>query len=199
MAETLTTELEAINAMLETVMESPVNTIQTNDLPAEVQTAVNILKEVSRDVQKDGYGFNTDEDFELVKDVNGYVTLPGNTLSVDLTVENGQVDVVQRGLRLYDRKNHTYVFQSNVRVTLVQFLPWDELPEHARAYIKIRAARILQDRSLQSDTTHGYTAADEARAKAEMEADDSRNQDLSIFDNYQFARIAGAGTRRPLN
>lgn len=199
MAETLTTELEAINAMLATVMESPVNTINTNDLPAEVQTAVNTLHEVSRDVQKEGYGFNTDEDFELVRDVNGYVTLPGNTLSVDLTVENWQVDVVQRGLRLYDRKNHTYVFTFNPRCTLIQYLSWDELPEHARAYIKIRAARIFQDRSLQSDTTHGYTAADEARAKAEMESNDAQNQDCSIFDNYQFARIAGARTRRPLN
>lgn len=199
MAETLTTELEAINAMLETVMESPVNTINTNDLPAEVQTAVNILKEVSRDVQKEGYGFNTDEDFELVRDVNGYVNLPGNTLSVDLTVENGQIDVIQRGLRLYDRKNHTYVFQMNVRVTLIQFLSWEELPEHARNYIKIRAARIFQDRSLQSDTTHGYTAADEARAKAEMEANDAQNQDATIFDTYQFARVAGMSTRRPLN
>ena len=199
MAETLTSELEAINAMLATVMESPVNTINTNDLPAEVQTAVNILKEVSRDVQKEGYGFNTDEDFELVRDVNGYVTLPGNTLSVDLTVEDWQVDVQQRGLRLYDRKNHTYVFTRNVRVTLIQFLPWEELPEHARSYIKIRAARIFQDRSLQSDSTHGYTLNDEIRAKAEMESNDSQNQDLTIFDNYQFARIAGMSTRRPLN
>ncbi len=198
MAETLTTELEAVNSMLEAIMEAPVNSIATDSLPAEVQTAVNTLRSVSRQVQKEGYCFNTDEDFELSRDINGYVYLPGNTLSVDLTTENGQIDVVQRGLRLYDRKNHTYVFTMNPRVTLIQFLSWNELPEQARNYIKIRAARTFQDKVLQSDSTHAYTEQDEIRAKAEMEADDSRNSDHTIFDNYQSARTAGLTTRRPL-
>ena len=197
MAETLATELEAVNSMLEAIMEAPVNSIATDSLPAEVQTAVNTLRSVSRQVQKEGYCFNTDEDFELSRDINGYVYLPANTLSVDLTTENGQIDVVQRGLRLYDRKNHTYVFAMNPRVTLIQFLSWNELPEQARNYIKIRAARTFQDKVLQSDSTHAYTEQDEIRAKAEMEADDSRNSDYTIFDNYQSARTAGLTTRRP--
>jgi hypothetical protein len=85
----------------------------------------------------------------------------------------------------------------NPRVTLIQFLSWDELPEQARNYIKVRAARTFQDKVLQSDSTHAYTEQDEIRAKAEMEADDSRNSDYTIFDNYQSARTAGLTTRRP--
>ena len=123
MAETLTTELEAVNKMLESIMESPVNTISTNDLPAEVQTAVNTLKEVSRDVQKEGFAFNTDEDFELLRDSEGHVYVPGNALDVDLTVDNQNADVVQRGLRLYDRKNHTYVFTFDPRVLRCSHTP----------------------------------------------------------------------------
>ena len=197
MAETLTTELEAVNKMLEGIMEAPVNTISTNDLPAEVQTAVNTLREVSRDVQKEGFAFNTDEDFELLRDANGYVYVPGNALDVDLTVDNQNADVVQRGLRLYDRKNHTYVFTFDPRVTLIQFLPWDELPEQARNYIKVRACRVFQDKVLQSDNTHGYTQQDELLARAQMEASDANNRDCSIFDSYSIARIAGIQTRRP--
>ena len=197
MAETLTTELEAVNKMLEGIMEAPVNTISTNDLPAEVQTAVNTLREVSRDVQKEGFAFNTDEDFELLRDANGYVYVPGNALDVDLTVDNQNADVVQRGLRLYDRKNHTYVFTFDPRVTLIQFLPWDELPEQARNYIKVRACRVFQDKVLQSDNTHGYTQQDELLARAQLEASDANNRDCSIFDSYSIARIAGIQTRRP--
>ena len=197
MAETLTTELEAVNKMLESIMESPVNTISTNDLPAEVQTAVNTLKEVSRDVQKEGFAFNTDEDFELLRDSEGHVYVPGNALDVDLTVDNQNADVVQRGLRLYDRKNHTYVFTFDPRVTLIQFLPWEELPEQARNYIKVRACRVFQDKCLQSDSTHGYTQQDELLARAQLDASDANNRDCTIYDNYTMARIAGIQTRRP--
>jgi hypothetical protein len=197
MAETLTSRLDAVNAMLGTIGDAPINSIETGSLPAEVQTAVNILHETSRKVQTRGWNFNSESDFELSKNANGNINLPGNTLKVDLTIEDWQRNVVQRGLRLYDRQNHTYVFTSNVKVDLVMFLSWDELPESAREYIKIRAARIFQARNFGSDTLNGFTEKDEFRALVDMEAADAESEDATIFQNYDTASILGIPTQRP--
>lgn len=184
MAETLTTQLQAINIMLGTIGEAPVNSIVTGPIPADVQTAKDILSEVSREVQSKGWSFNFEYKVTLLRDLNGYITLAGNCLKVDLTVENGQVDVVQRGLRLYDRKNHTYIFTINPVVDIIYFLSWDELPEQARRYINIKAARIFQNRIIGSETLTGFTQQDEFDALTRLQDIDSENADYSIFDNY---------------
>jgi hypothetical protein len=188
MAEQLTTELEAVNAMLSAVGESRVNTI-SGSLPAGLQAAVDLLRETSRQVQLVGWHFNTEEEYELSIDVNGYIYVAQNVLDCDLTVENGTIDVVQRGNRLYDRKNHTYVFDGAIECTIIWFLPWTQLPESARNYIKIKAARIYQDQTVGSESHHRYTQNDEAIAWTALISSEVQNQDATIFDNWDVGSI----------
>lgn len=56
-----TTELEAVNTMLQTIGESTVTTLG-GTLPYEVSAAQTILNEVIREVCMDSYVFNTEED-----------------------------------------------------------------------------------------------------------------------------------------
>ncbi len=190
----MTTQLEAVNKMLACVGESPIETL-LGELTANVQIAVDLLRDTSRELQSGQWNFNTEEDFELSRATDGTVTLPGNTLDCDLTLENGQVNIVQRGLRLYDKSNHTYVFQSNPRVDIVFFLSWDELNEPTRNYIKIRAARIYQDQTVGSQEHHQFTAQDEATAQINFVSSDTRNEDATIFDTEDIASIVRR--RRP--
>lgn len=186
--ETMTTQLEAINTMLGCVGEAPIDSL-LGSLTANIQLAVNLLKDTSRDLQASSWNFNSETDFAIIRDINGYCTLPGNTLDVDLSTEAGDIEVVQRGLRLYDKQNHTFVFTSDQKVDITLFLPWDDLNEPARNVIKIRAARQFQDRTVGSHEHHQYFAADEATAFAAFVGSDTRNEDATIFDNWDIASI----------
>ena len=89
---TLTTQLEAVNTMLGHIGEAPVNSISnTAELPVSAANAVTILDEISREVQSEGWHFNTEIDKELTP-VNNAITLDQNvqvdhegTEDVDLT------------------------------------------------------------------------------------------------------------------
>mgnify|MGYP003133882264 FL=1 len=187
---TLTTQLEAVNTMLGYLGEAPVNSISnTAELPVSAANAVTILDETSREVQSEGWHFNTVEDYTL-SPVNNTITLPTNTLQVDHDgTEN--VDLVQRGLSLYDRKNRTTTFEKDIKVTIVFLLEWDELPEQARRYITLRACRSLQSRLVGSRELEALILRDEFAAKANLETSDNGNSDRTIFDNYDAASRIG--------
>lgn len=188
MAETLSTELEAVNTILGVIGEAPVNTL-SGAVTADVQIARNKLKEISRVVQSGDWHFNREYEVTLMKDVDGYINLPANTLKVDSNREDGSVDLVQRGTKLYDRKAHTYKFTRDQVVDITYFLSWDELPEQARRYITIRAARTFQAGNVGSETLNGFTAQEEVQALSDLKAADSENADYSIFDNYSTYRM----------
>ena len=55
---TRTTELEAVNTILSTIGEAPINSL-TGTLPVDATTAKNILSEINREVQSAGWKWNT--------------------------------------------------------------------------------------------------------------------------------------------
>lgn len=181
---TPTTELEAVNIILRTVGQMPVNTL---DDPSnfEADTARTTLHNVSREVQSQGLKCNTDKKFTLLRDGNGFVTIPPNTLKIDAT--DPDLDVTVRGNRLYDTENHTFVFAKDVEVDIVQFLSWDELPQIAREYIIKRASRtfqrdILGDNNLDDRLTREEALSFVAFRKAEIDV-----ADYNLFKNPDFA------------
>jgi hypothetical protein len=195
MAETPTTELEAVNEMLAAIGEAPVNTL-TPPLTAEVQVAVDTLRNTSRKVQLVGWWFNEEEDYLISLDVNSKAPIPGNALNIDLTVEESNKDLVQRGGFLFDKVSHSFTLTAAPKCTITFFLPWTDLPEAAREYIKIKAARIYQQRTVGSGDHYSFTKADEAEAYATMLELEAENGDYTIFDNYDIYSIIAR--RRPV-
>lgn len=193
--ELRTTKLEAVNSMLACVGESPINTLE-GTLPANIQIAVDLLRNTSRHIQTRGWNFNTEEDVELSRDSDGKIPLPGNCLDVDLTTEDGTVDVIMMGDFLYDKLNHTFVFGANQKCTIIYFRAWEELCEAARGYIKVSAARIYQDQTVGSETHHQFSAQDEAMAFSVLNSSNAESCDATIFDTAQMAGIVNR--RRPL-
>lgn len=154
----LTSELEAVNIILTAIDEAPVASLSVTGL-YPLDQAKTVLTEVSRAVQTKGWVFNTEDSVAPAKDGAGLITLPADTLSFTPDPSTS-IDPVQRGLRLYDRKAHTFVFTTSVTGTRKLLLPWDDLPQAARHYITIRAAKTLQGRSSVPDSTYRYTQAD---------------------------------------
>jgi hypothetical protein len=183
------TKLEAVNQMLTAIGESPVNTLfQGTSVDARI--AIQVLDEVDRAVQIVGWHFNTEKDYPLSRDVNNNINLSQSIVRVD--VDNSiysDVDVVQRGTKLYDRKNHTFDFTQDLKGEIILLLSFEELPEPARYYITTRASRIFQDRVVGSGEAARSLMNDEMMALAQLKEFDYDTGDPSIFDNYDVARI----------
>lgn len=162
---TLTTEIEAINTMLSVIGESPISSLQEGAAVADAVTARSTLNEVSRQVQSKGWHFNTDKGITLSPALgSGEIILPANCLRVDPSEDDFDVDAVQRGLKLYNRRTHSFVFDRTIKVDMVILLPFNELPQAARHYITIKAARVFQSRTVGSDTLFQFTSVDERDA-----------------------------------
>ena len=186
-----TTELEAINTMLSTIGESPVNAVEDTG-NVDVVIARQILQSVSREVQARGWHFNTEINYTITPDSDGYLVLPNTVLKVDTVYPDSSKDVVVRGSRLYDREKHTYVFTDAVKVDMTILLTFDELPEVARNYATIRSSRIFQERVVGSDTLHAFNSQDEARAMVSLMEYEADTADLNILSgNYSVYRILG--------
>lgn len=156
---TPTTELEAVNAILASVGEAPV--VSLDDSFTDAQIARQLLTQESRRVQTSSWHFNTEKNVPLTPDANGHIWLPPNVFRV-LYRENR--DIVQRGRRLYNRAERTYVFDEPVVADLIVGLPFDELPESLRLFLMIRAGRRFQDRLQGERVLHEFQAQDELSA-----------------------------------
>lgn len=183
------TEIEAVNTMLLVIGESPVNSLDDGQV-LDAVTARSILSETSQEVQSEGWHFNTEHDYPLARSLaSGEVQAPENLCSFDLNRNRHPgLDVVLRGSRLYDRKSRSFSFSETIYGTVVLFLPFEEMPYSARRYINVRAARIFQDRIVGSEVLRGFSATDEARARAALFGSNSDHDDLNILtDTFDMA------------
>ncbi len=181
MAVAATTELEAINIMLAAIGEAPVNTL-TGSLPVDVKIAQSTLVEINKSVQAEGWSFNTEIDVTLTRNASKEIVLPVNVLRVDANIhQHPDIDPIQRGLKLYDRLKNTFEFDEDLICTVVYFRDFDEIPEQARSYINIRAARIFVDRLVSDQGLRTYTKEDEIRARVTLTETDLANGDHNIL------------------
>ena len=192
---TLTSKLDAVNIMLGYITEAPVNSIaSTVALPPSAALAKGVLDEVSREVQQEGWHFNTAQDYTLEANASGKFVLPDNVVQVD-TVDTSY-DVVQRGTALFDRKHYTDIFtEDELKVNITFLLEYEELPEQARRYIALKASRMFANRLVGSREIEALIYRDEIRAKAAMEEAEGNNSDRTIFDNYDTATRIGINRR----
>jgi len=127
------TELEAVNGLLALIGEAPVSTITDTGL-ADVNLATQMLRNNSRSVQTRGWSFNVDTEYTITRDTSNFINIPSNALVVAPTNWTG-VRAVQRGSKMWDLENKTFVFSNDLLVDIVWFQPFNELPDHARQYI----------------------------------------------------------------
>ena len=177
---TPTTELEAVNVCLANIGESPVSAI-TGDITVDAALARDLLRQVTREVQTHGFYWNTELNYKLIPNTADNLALPANVLSVDTTGDDKNKDLVARGRILYDRVKHTYTFTEPVYVDIVVALGFEELPEIARRYIAVRAARIYQERVMGNGSISNFNTSDEDMARAALLAENMEIEDNNMM------------------
>jgi hypothetical protein len=178
---TPTTELEAINTILSVIGESPISSLSDISSVADAVVAQSTLSEVNRQVQTKGWHFNTEYDYVLAPSVSGEIVIPSNFIRVDTFGDDKETDVTQRGTRLYNRKEHSYTFTKSLKCEVVVLLPFEELPQAARHYVTIKAARVFQSRTVGSDALYQFTALDERDAMLDLKRAEGITGDYNIL------------------
>ncbi len=195
-ATSFTSELEAINVLLAVADEAPVQSLTVSGLLPLTQARA-VLDETSRLVQSTGWKFNTEYDYPLTRQIDGTISLAGNFLKVDVNDEFlWSCDPVQRGIRLYDAKAHSYLFDRDLKAAVTLLLPWDELPQPVRHYLMVKAARTFQGRHAGNDASDRFSADDETLALIAVQQHESDVGDHNMLrDSLSCSSIVyGRGT-----
>jgi hypothetical protein len=187
---TPTTTLGAVNSMLSTIGEAPVNNLNSGLTDAE--TAETILNEVSRSVQAQGWNFNSEPNLTVAADTDGNVVLPQEVIRADLSnnkYRSTTNEYIQRGNKIYDKRQHTFNIGKALTLDVVVLLEYEQMPEVARRYVSVQAARVFQERVVGSDRLSSYTRADEQAALFALQEHEGDNGDYNIFDDYSTASV----------
>lgn len=191
-----TTELEAVNALLEHIGEAPVSSL--DDLSLDAASAQNTLNRVSREIQAKGWHWNITYR-RLTADGSGEYVLPTNTISVDTVNNSREINVTQRSGKLFDRrpfKNTTVFTEATLEVKITELLAFTALPECARQFIYIRAARQYQEFNLGAGTLSQFSADDEYEARATMADDELDAGDYNMGEGNKGLSRSPVGWRR---
>lgn len=188
MAEAILSELGAVNQMLLTIGEQKVNTLESTGI-LEVEIAKATLNEVSRTVQGEDWFFNVEHGVRLPPETGGYIMIPQNCTKI-WQQPRSRPAVVQRGRRLYNLTDHTYIFNEPITVSVRYFLEFDDLIPSAAHYIALRASRRFQERITGSQVTEEFLLREEVAARAVFMADDATLAGHNILTDNQPTRGA---------
>ena len=184
-----TKELPAINQILSSCGQAPVTTLdQTNP---DVAIAYDTLLQVSREVQAEGWTFNTEYHYEMTRNASGEVAIPNNMIQIKLTENsaNAEFDCIRRSGKLYDRQHHTYdlsdISGDNIECDIVWEFDWVDLPEPIQNFIVCRAASLVSQRIVGDESQYQMLQQQEGYARATaLEYETSQGQ-FTFFGHPQ--------------
>ena len=192
----VSTELDAVNSILMSVGETPVNTLTVQS--PEVAIAQKTLRQVCREIQAEGWSYNTENEYPIQLDTNNQCIIPNNVLQLDLNIfQHGKdYDVVRRSdngvMKVYDKKGHTFTFENCDKLffDIVWMLDFEDLPQAFKDYITTRASRIASNRMVNSQPSAKLLEADEAAARALAVEYEMKQSDHNIFNDFQYQQDA---------
>jgi hypothetical protein len=178
----VSTELDAVNQILSSVGQAPVTTLDLQN--PEVSIVLNTLREINRQVQAEGWIFNTEREYELTPDSEtNQILYPFNMLQIDTnhTYHKNKYDVVKRGNKLYDRLHHTYTFTDPIKADVVWYFDFTDVPAAIQTYITARAARMCATKMVGDRELNGLLQEQELQTRAAAIEYDCNQGDYSMF------------------
>ena len=201
-----TTETEAVNAMLAALGEAPIQDVDTAT-QADVQVALNTLREVARNVQAEGWQFNTDLALQLTPDgtlewtdnddetTELNVFLPPEALirwELSNTSDQLGFQVALRPPKIYvadqvfyDRSLNRDGFDAEeveyLYIDAIYAFDFEDLPQTVRAYITALAMRQFAESRGAADAVQ-YTNDDLRRAYRMLKRDQGNKDRKNLFN-----------------
>ena len=198
------TKLQAVNDMLWSIGELPVQSLASGLGDAEI--AESILNRVSRRIQLMGWQVNTRRGVTLTLNAANQFGLPVNILKVDTSNPVGRMvnpprpsSFINAHMRrsvddtkwlMFDGDNNseTWTTPSTLTVDYVQFLEFSNLTPALQMYIWTAAAHRFQKGAMGSKALTEYTTEDVVQAEAQAVQEDSENEDLNLIAHNAHVR-----------
>lgn len=191
----IATLLDAVNEVLDACRIEQIEDIAeaTDGTNEDAEAALSAVDFAAREFQHSGWFFNTENDVTISPDGSGYLNIPTNALSISKarykTTRNQRL--ANRGTRLYDPYNHTYVFTEDAVCDIIYLLPFEEMPSAMRSYVAAAAARRFGIPRLPTGSTFRYTEeALRSALKLAHEEDERQRNEYAAGSSPHFARHA---------
>ena len=190
----VTNELPAINQILSSIGQAPVTTLdQTNP---DVAIAYNALLEVNKEVQAEGWAFNTEYEIPISTNDDKEYEVPSSVLQIDLSsTYKGNIDIVRRRdpsdskVKIYDRYNHTYsigtVANDTWDVDIIYHFDFIDVPIPIQNYMIAKAATIVAQRIIGDAALVQTLQQRETLARSVALEYECNQADYSIFGHPQ--------------
>ena len=178
----VSTELDAVNQILSSVGQAPVTTLDMQN--PEVSIVLITLREVSRQVQSEGWLFNTEQHVRLQPNPNTKkIKYPPNAISLDSNVDihGDKYNLVRRAGYLYDLYSHSFLFDDNVDVDVVWMLPFDEIEPIAQQYIIARTAKLCAVKMVGDTEIYQLLTENENNTRVALVEHDAAQGDFNMF------------------
>jgi hypothetical protein len=176
--------LYSVNILLSSINELSI--ADDTDLAEiiEARKAVEVIEEVKKAVLSDEWDVNTDDDWEFVPDIDGYISLPANILDI----ATNDSDIIMRDWRLYSKKDKTAKLGKSVKCKVVWDMDFNALPYPIRHYITIRASRIYQYRMIGDVAQFQFSDEDENKAYLSARRSDGRTANYNMLTSGSFGQ-----------
>lgn len=175
------TELSSVNSILGIIGQAPITTLEFTN--PEISFIYQLLGEASKDIQNEGWVFNTELNYPLERDENNKIAIANNMLRVDVT--NGQVDKysnpVKRNGYLYDKLNHSYEWNSDIYADIVWFFDYEDLPSVFKRYATYKAGTRAATQMVGNPQLVQLLAAQEVQARAACMEYECNQGDYNMF------------------
>ena len=178
----VSTELDAVNQILSSVGQAPVTTLDLQN--PEVAIVINTIREVSRQVQLEGWTFNTEREYKLEPDaVTKKIAYPFEMMAIDACPSKHQdkYNLVRREGFLYDLYSHTNLFTEDIYADILWYWDFEQLPPAAQAYITAKAARMCATKMVADRELNVLLQEQEAMTRAALIEQECQQGDYSMF------------------
>jgi hypothetical protein len=178
------TELSAVNSILGSIGQSPITSLNLTNLQnPEISMVHNILMEVTKDVQNEGWHFNQEEHVSRSPDANGNFLIPTNYLRFDVSdgLYDRTRDVVKRNGKLYDKVEHTDVFSSDLYFDITYLFDFEDIPSAIQRYIIARASVRAATQVVSNADLVQLLQLEEAKTLASAKEYDCEQGDHTFF------------------
>ena len=150
--------------------------------------AEGMINEVSHSLQSEGWVFNTEQDYPFTPDINKFIEIPSNVLSLDSPEWSSIEPIIRKqagtsNSKLYDKRDHTYEFEAIQYLKVIWYFDFEDLPEVFKQYITIRAANLFANRAVGSNEVVKYSEKEEEIARAAMLEYETQQGDYNIFND----------------
>ena len=175
------TELSSVNSILGIIGQAPITVLEFDN--PEVAIIYQLLGEASKDIQNEGWVFNTEYGVKLEPREDKKIGISNNMLRVDITggQTNRTHNTVKKNGVLYDKFKHTDIWEKDVYADIVWYFDYEDLPSVFKRYATYKAGVRAATQMVGNPQLAQLLAAQEVQSRAACMEYECNQGDYTMF------------------